>query len=424
MSRAEERVPVRQRILEVASEMFYREGVRAVGIDAIIARSGVAKMSLYRNFPSKDALVTAWLEDRNAFFWGRWERAEASRAGNPRGQLEALLDMVAATVSHPKWRGCPFLNTGTEFPEPDHPARAVILANKRAVRERLQKEDLTGQLRIPMQSLAVSAPQSAGLQSAPGFFSREPGSRTVLPFPSSPSGLGKENHYPRASAPIEPPSVQPHDKNETAVHPSPKIGPEAKSPASSDFKVLQLYDAYLVVETPEGMLVIDQHALHERILFEQMLTRLEQNGQAPSQRLLLPETVELSARDAHFLREQLPLLTRLGVGLGEFGERTFLLDALPPFVKASDPRRFVLELVDELKAAGQEVNLARLGEHTVAKTVCRHAVKANDPLAGPELENLVEDLRHCAMPYTCPHGRPTLIEMNFRELEKKFGRSQ
>ena len=83
-----------------------------------------------------------------------------------------------------------------------------------------------------------------------------------------------------------------------------------------------------------------------------------------------------------------------------------------------------MELADELKAAGQEVNALRLGEHVIAKTVCRHAVKANDPLAGAELENLIEDLRHCAMPYTCPHGRPTLIEMNFRELEKKFGRTQ
>jgi DNA mismatch repair protein MutL len=170
--------------------------------------------------------------------------------------------------------------------------------------------------------------------------------------------------------------------------------------------------------------LLDQHAAHERILFEQMLTRLEQNDQAPSQKLLLPETVELSARDASFLRGQLPALTRLGVGLNEFGERTFLLDALPPFVKAADPRRFVLELVDGLKAAGQEVNSARLGEHTVAKTVCRHAIKAHDPLGGAELEGLIEDLRRCAMPYTCPHGRPTLIEMNFRELEKKFGRTQ
>lgn len=181
---------------------------------------------------------------------------------------------------------------------------------------------------------------------------------------------------------------------------------------------------YVVLESDRGLVLLDQHAAHERILFEQMLNRLEQNQNAPSQKLLLPETVELSTRDAHFIREQLPSLTRLGVGLSEFGERTFLLDALPPFVKASDPRRFVLELVDELKAAGQEVNTLRVGEHMVAKTVCRHAVKANDPLAGKELENLVEDLRHCAMPYTCPHGRPTLIEMNFRELEKKFGRSQ
>ena len=181
---------------------------------------------------------------------------------------------------------------------------------------------------------------------------------------------------------------------------------------------------YVVLESDRGLVLLDQHAAHERILFEQMLNRLEQNEFAPTQKLLLPETIELSPRDANFLREQLAPLTRLGVGLSEFGERTFLLDALPAFVKAADTRRFVLDLVDELKAAGREVNLARLGEHTIAKTVCRHAVKANDPLAGPELENLVEDLRHCAMPYTCPHGRPTLIEMNYRELEKKFGRTQ
>jgi DNA mismatch repair protein MutL len=181
---------------------------------------------------------------------------------------------------------------------------------------------------------------------------------------------------------------------------------------------------YVLLESDRGLVLLDQHAAHERILFEQMLNRLEQNHFAPSQKLLLPETIELPPRDAQFLREQLAVLTRLGVGLSEFGERTFLLDALPPFVKAADPRRFVFDLVDELKAAGREVNLARLGEHTVAKTVCRHAVKANDFLAGAELENLVEDLRRCAMPYTCPHGRPTLIEMNYRELEKKFGRTQ
>jgi DNA mismatch repair protein MutL len=208
--------------------------------------------------------------------------------------------------------------------------------------------------------------------------------------------------------------------------------PPPPSPSTSPVHLLQvplrlvgvIGRLYVVLESDRGLVLLDQHAAHERVLFEQMMRRLEQSAAAPSQRLLLPETVELPVRDAQFLRLQLPTLTRLGVGLSEFGERTFLLDALPPFVNAGDSRRFVLTLVDELKAAGQAVNTLRLGEHTVAKTVCRHAVKAHDPLSRPELENLIEDLRHCAMPYTCPHGRPTLIEMNFRELEKKFGRAQ
>jgi DNA mismatch repair protein MutL len=180
---------------------------------------------------------------------------------------------------------------------------------------------------------------------------------------------------------------------------------------------------YVVMESDRGMVLLDQHAAHERVLFEEMLKRMEQ-GAAASQRLLLPETVELSAKDAQFLKAQLPTLQRLGVGLSEFGERTFLLDALPPFIKVPDARRFVIELIDALKGAGHDVNTWRLGEHMIAKTVCRHAVKANDPLSGPELEGLVDSLRRCDMPYTCPHGRPTLIEMNYRELERKFGRAQ
>ena len=179
---------------------------------------------------------------------------------------------------------------------------------------------------------------------------------------------------------------------------------------------------YVVLESDRGLVLMDQHAAHERVLFEQMLARLEQGG-APCQRLLLPETVEVSARDAVWLRGLLPVLQRLGVHLREFGERTYLLDGLPPFVRVGQPRQFVLELVDALRAAGPEVNPLRLGEEMVAKTVCRHAVKARDPLQGPELEKLIAELRRCAMPYTCPHGRPTLIEFNYRELERRFGRA-
>ncbi|MBI5773200.1 MAG: DNA mismatch repair endonuclease MutL [Verrucomicrobia bacterium] len=239
------------------------------------------------------------------------------------------------------------------------------------------------------------------------------------PIPEWPSRPVEQKPLPMGFATTRPAAP-------TAPDPRPQTpNPIAASPLLSiPLRVVGVIGRlYVVLESDRGLVLMDQHAAHERVLFEQMLNRLEQGG-AASQRLLLPETVELSPRDAQFLRGQLPVLSRLGVGLAEFGDRTFLLDALPPFVKAADARRFALELVDELKAAGESVNSLRLGEHTIAKTVCRHAVKANDPLNGPELENLVNDLRRCAMPYTCPHGRPTLIEMSLRELEKKFGRTQ
>jgi DNA mismatch repair protein MutL len=265
-------------------------------------------------------------------------------------------------------------------------------------------------------SLAIEPPKSPGEQPPlrMGFAPSEP----VASEPQTPSSIPVA---PKQSEGGLHPPFSPEPIPQSAIY-----NPQSPTPLLNvPLRLVGVVgELYVVLESDRGLVLLDQHAAHERILFEQMLNRLEQNGTAPSQKLLLPETIELPARDANFLREQLIALTRLGVGLSEFGERTFLLDALPPFVKTADARHFVLDLVDELKAAGREVNLARLGEHTIAKTVCRHAVKANDPLAGAELENLVEDLRRCAMPYTCPHGRPTLIEMNYRELEKKFGRTQ
>jgi DNA mismatch repair protein MutL len=284
----------------------------------------------------------------------------------------------------------------------------------------------------PREPRAQSTPELPGTSALPQFPEKLkpttgpkkiPASQAPLKMGFSPSAVPAASEPQSPSSILNPPSSLP-----AAGTPTSNPRPPASGPTPLLNVPLRLVGVigklYVVLESDRGLVLLDQHAAHERILFEQMLNRIEQSGSAPSQKLLLPETIEVPARDAGFLREQLPALTRLGVGLSEFGERTFLLDTLPPFVKVADPRRFVLDLVDELKAAGREVNLARLGEHTIAKTVCRHAVKANDPLGGAELKNLVEDLRRCAMPYTCPHGRPTLIEMNYRELEKKFGRTQ
>ncbi|MHC1767979.1 MAG: DNA mismatch repair endonuclease MutL [Verrucomicrobiia bacterium] len=259
--------------------------------------------------------------------------------------------------------------------------------------------------RGPIASVALIRNEPVAVEAAP---TRPEPPRLATPLVEEPPGqpLFKPAVASPVSAPPRPPSGEPVPLLQVPLRLVGVIG-----------------QLYVVLESDRGLVLLDQHAAHERILFEQTLRRL-QEGNAPSQRLLLPETIELSPRDADFLREQLGCLTRMGVGLSEFGDRTFLLDALPPFVRVSDARRFVVELVDSLKAAGEGVNSWRLGEHTVAKTVCRHAVKANDALSSPELENLVSDLRQCTMPYTCPHGRPTLIEMSYRELDKKFGRSQ
>ncbi len=316
-----------------------------------------------------------------------------------------------------------------------HSEKSVRQAVAQAVRQTLL------QFHAP---LPCRPPESPATQSA----SPRVGSKPFLPT-QSPAAEPRDlplaqpacpPQPPLASGlPIPPPAFAPASQNQSVssgIQAKPPLPPGAIPPVSpAPFAppppllsvplrlVGVLGNLYVLLESDRGLVLLDQHAAHERVLYEQMLRRLEQGG-ASSQRLLLPETIELPPRDAQFVREQLPALTRLGVGLSEFGERTFLLDALPPFVHAAHPRQFVFDLLDELKAAGQDVNALRLGEQTIAKTVCRHAVKAHDPLAGPELEQLLQDLRQCAMPYTCPHGRPTLIEMSFRELEKKFGRIQ
>ncbi len=128
----------RERILETATELFYRDGIRAVGIDTIIARSGVAKMSLYRNFASKDELVVAFLEYRDGIYWQWWDHVMARHPDDPRRQISDLFASLARRVTSPFYRGCPFINTATEFPDVSHPARAICDANKRELRARLR----------------------------------------------------------------------------------------------------------------------------------------------------------------------------------------------------------------------------------------------------------------------------------------------
>jgi DNA mismatch repair protein MutL len=180
---------------------------------------------------------------------------------------------------------------------------------------------------------------------------------------------------------------------------------------------------YLVAESPDGMVLIDQHAAHERVLFEQMLKRMALQDPA-SQQLLFPVTLDFLPREADFVRAQVEPLQRAGVGIAPFGSASFLVDALPAMVKPRDVAGFIRNILTDLQQEGGETRKSRrVSEETVAKTVCRHAVKANDVLRPAEWDRLLHDLLACDLPYTCPHGRPTMIELSFAELEKKFGRT-
>ncbi len=159
-------------------------------------------------------------------------------------------------------------------------------------------------------------------------------------------------------------------------------------------------------------------------MFERVLDRMRRR-EVESQRLLLPATVELPPRESDFLTKQLEALQAVGLGITAFGARTFLVDAVPPMLaKRGDVPELIRDLVADLQQEGGETRKERrLSEEAVAKKACRLAVKANDRLTLPECERLVIDLLACDLPYTCPHGRPTMIQITKGELEKKFGRA-
>ena len=178
---------------------------------------------------------------------------------------------------------------------------------------------------------------------------------------------------------------------------------------------------YVLMENVNGLVLVDQHAAHERILFEELRRRMEEEG-VPGQKLLLPHTFDLPPRDADWVERNMSILQKMGIGIESFGPNTFKIDSLPAFLNASNPTQFMRKVIDDLKNASTSSSAMRLGEEIIAKTVCRHAVKANDPLRYPEVEKLIRDLLDCEMPYCCPHGRPTMIQISLTELEKKFGR--
>lgn len=126
-------------ILDIAGNLFYQQGIRAIGVDTIVARAQVAKTTLYDHFSSKDDLITAYLEAQDEVFWQNVEQILSQHPDNPRQQLIALFESFEAMVTSPESLGCPFISAASEFPELDQPGHQVALAHKQKVRLRLQE---------------------------------------------------------------------------------------------------------------------------------------------------------------------------------------------------------------------------------------------------------------------------------------------
>jgi AcrR family transcriptional regulator len=158
---------VRERILETACRLFYQHGVRAVGVDLVVEKAGVAKTSLYRHFGTKNDLIAAYLAREDADFWGTWDRVAAEHRNDAAAELEAHLAWIGERAGRLNYRGCPQINVAAEFPEIDHPARKVASAHKREMRKRLtgiaehlgiaDPAELAGQLSLLINGAFVSS---------------------------------------------------------------------------------------------------------------------------------------------------------------------------------------------------------------------------------------------------------------------------
>lgn len=282
------------------------------------------------------------------------------------------------------------------FRQPERVFRAV----QRAVRKALLAH-------TPIPDLDAALPQPAwGTESTPGTAS-------FPNFPAFPQRSGAEtpggqNRIPKG--PDRAPGAGSSPPGEAAV-PHPRL-PLLRL-------VGQIAATYLVAEGPDGLYLIDQHAAHERVLFERFMAQRE--SAIPAQALLEPVTVHLPPQQARLLEEQLPHLARWGFEVEPFGPGTFRVRAIPTLLAGMDPAAALRALVEDFEEDETPLQ-GRIEERIIARVCKRAAVKGGQVLSPQEQEALLRDLEACENPRSCPHGRPTMIRIGLEALEKRFGR--
>lgn len=262
-----------------------------------------------------------------------------------------------------------------------------------------------------------------------GFLGLPPG--PAMP-PAARSEAGRADEavsHAAAWNPQEPPAggIAPSNQGARAAWPDPTPAPPCPVPAVSekagpgDTRMLQVYDTYLVVEGADGLMVIDQHALHERILFEQIKKRLAV-GPIPAQRLLLPEVVELTGEQRALVEEWRDALAELGMEVESMGPTAMAITAYPGILGQRSPGQLLLQVVEHLVKRQRPPTRDALLHDIMSLMACHSAVRAREPLTKEQMAALLEQ-RHLAQDtHHCPHGRPTALIFSRQELERQFGR--
>ncbi len=185
---------------------------------------------------------------------------------------------------------------------------------------------------------------------------------------------------------------------------------------------MQIHDSFIVVQTDEGFVIIDQHALHERIIYEELCKRIRKS-KLESQKLLIPESFDVTVSDADLLNTNAELLEKLGIELVPFGPKVMAIQAFPTLLAKADPLDFIQDLIDLLGRKDINLDKERLLDEVLNMAACKAAIKAGQRLTDSEIEQLLRDKVNAESASRCPHGRPTTIKFSISDLEKQFKRT-
>ncbi|RLE37957.1 DNA mismatch repair endonuclease MutL [Candidatus Woesearchaeota archaeon] len=193
-------------------------------------------------------------------------------------------------------------------------------------------------------------------------------------------------------------------------------------PKRKDFTVIgQLNKTYILIEDDDGLAIIDQHVAEERPNYEDFMRQFRHKD-VPTQTLINPIVLELDPRNKIILESNLKLIHELGFDVDEFGDGSFILRAVPVIMGKEMKKEILLDIIDEISVLSKTISLEQLQEKVITRMACRASIMAGEELTKPQMIKIVDRLFRSAQPHTCPHGRPTMIRMSLKDLEKKFKR--